>query len=70
MPALVIAEHDHVSLKVATLNAIAAALQCAPEVDVLIAGSNAGAAAASASQVLGVRKVILVDDLSLADQLA
>lgn len=70
MPALVIAEHDHVSLKVATLNAIAAALQCAPEVDLLIAGSNAGAAAASASQVLGVRKVILVDDLSLADQLA
>ena len=70
MAALVIAEHDNVSLKAATLNAIAAALQCAPEVDVLIAGSNADAVAAAASQVMGVSKVILVDDLSLADQLA
>jgi electron transfer flavoprotein alpha subunit len=70
MAALVIAEHDNISLKVATLNAIAAALQCAPEVDVLIAGSNADAVALTASQALGVRKVILVDDLSLADQLA
>ena len=70
MAALVIAEHDNISLKVATLNAIAAALTCTPEVDVLIAGSNADAAALAASQALGVRKVILVDDLSLADQLA
>ncbi|CAM3752768.1 electron transfer flavoprotein subunit alpha/FixB family protein [Polynucleobacter arcticus] len=70
MAALVIAEHDNVSLKAATLNAIAAALQCAPEVDVLIAGSTVDAVASAASQVMGVRKVILVDDLSLADQLA
>lgn len=70
MAALVIAEHDNQSLKAATLNAVAAALQCSPEVDVLIAGSGADAAAAAASQIAGVRKVIQVDASSLADQLA
>ena len=70
MAALVIAEHDNLSLKVATLNAIAAALQCSPEVDVLVAGSNADAVVAAATQVAGVRKVIHADAPSLADQLA
>ena len=70
MAALVIAEHDNQSLKTATLNVIAAALQCSPEVDVLVAGSGADAAAAAASQIAGVRKVIQIDAPSLADQLA
>ena len=70
MAALVIAEHDNQSLKTATLNVIAAALQCSPEVDVLGAGSGADAAAAAASQIAGVRKVIQIDAPSLADQLA
>ena len=70
MAALVIAEHDNQSLKAATLNAIAAALQCSPEVDVLVAGSGADAVAASAAQISGVRKVIQIDAANLADQLA
>lgn len=70
MAALVIAEHDNQSLKGVTLNVVAAALQCSPEVDVLVAGSGADAVAALASQIAGVRKVIQVDDPSLADQLA
>ena len=70
MAALVIAEHDNLSLKAATLNAVAAALQCSPDVDVLVAGSGAAAAAAAATQIAGVRKVIQVDAASLADQLA
>jgi len=70
MAALVIAEHDNQSLKAATLNAVAAALQCSPEVDVLVAGSSADAAASAAAQIAGVRKVIQVDAVSLADQLA
>ena len=48
MAALVIAEHDNASVKGATLNTVTAALQCDPEVHVLIAGSNAGAAVATA----------------------
>jgi len=70
MAALVIAEHDNQTLKVATLNTVAAALQCSPEVDVLVAGAGVDAVAVAASQVAGVRKVIQVDTLSLADQLA
>jgi len=70
MAALVIAEHDNQSLKVATLNTVAAALQCSPEVDVLVAGAGVDAVAVAASQIAGVRKVIQVDALSLADQLA
>ena len=70
MTALVIAEHDNQSLKAATLNAVAAALQCSPEVDVLVAGSSADAAAAAAAQIAGVRKVIQIDAANLADQLA
>ena len=67
---LVIAEHDNQSLKVATLNAVAAALQCAPEVDILVAGSGADGAVTAAAQIAGVRKVIQIDTPALADQLA
>jgi electron transfer flavoprotein alpha subunit len=70
MAALVIAEHDNIALKVATLNAVAAALQCAPEVDIFVAGSGTDTVAAAAAQVAGVRKVIQSDCPSLADQLA
>ena len=67
---LVIAEHDNQSLKAATLNAVAAALKISPEVDILVAGSAADAAAQAATQIAGVRKVIQIDSPNLADQLA
>jgi electron transfer flavoprotein alpha subunit len=70
MAALVIAEHDNLSVKPATLNTVAAALQCSPEVDILIAGSAVDAAVAAATQIAGVRKVIQIDAASLADQMA
>ena len=70
MAALVIAEHDNQSLKVATLNAVAAALQCSPEVDILVAGNGTDAAVQAAAQIAGVRKVIQIDAPNLADQLA
>jgi electron transfer flavoprotein alpha subunit len=70
MATLVIAEHDNQSLKAATLNTVAAALQCSPEVDILVAGSGADTVAAAATQIAGIRKVIQVDSASLADQLA
>ncbi|PZO18152.1 MAG: electron transfer flavoprotein subunit alpha [Burkholderiales bacterium] len=61
MTALVIAEHNNASLKGATFNTVAAAAQCGGEVHVLIAGHNAGAAAAAAAQIAGVSKVIHAD---------
>lgn len=70
MAALVIAEHDNQSLKAATLNAVAAALQCSPEVDILVAGNQSDVAAQAAAQIVGVRKVIQIDAPTLGDQLA
>ncbi len=70
MTALVIAEHDNNSIKGATLNTVTAAAQAGGEVHVLVAGSNAGAAAAAAAQIAGVSKVIHADEAGLAHGLA
>ena len=70
MTSLVIAEHDNSSIKPATLNTVTAALQCGGDVHVLVAGSNAGAAAAAAAQIAGVTKVLHADDAGLAHGLA
>jgi electron transfer flavoprotein alpha subunit len=70
MTALVIAEHDNASIKGATLNTITAAAACGGDVHVLVAGHNAGAAAAAAAQIAGVAKVIHADSDSLAHGLA
>lgn len=58
MTTLVIAEHDNASIKGATLNTVTAALKCGGDVHVLVAGNNAGAAAAAAAQIAGVSKVL------------
>src|SRR5262245_4422964 len=70
MTALVIAEHDHGTLKGATLNTITAAAACSGDVHVLIAGHNAAGAAQAAAQIAGVAKVLHADAPQLAEQLA
>lgn len=70
MTSLVIAEHDHGTLKGATLNTITAAAQCGGDVHVLIAGYNAAGAAQAAAQIAGVAKVLLADAPQLGEQLA
>jgi electron transfer flavoprotein alpha subunit len=70
MSVLVIAEHDHGTLKGATLNTVTAALQCGGDVHVLVAGQNAAGAAQAAAQIVGVAKVLHADGASLAEQLA
>ncbi len=70
MTALVIAEHDNASIKGATLNTVTAAAKCGGDVHVLVAGSNAGAAAAAAAQIAGVAKVLHADGDALAHGLA
>jgi electron transfer flavoprotein alpha subunit len=70
MTALVIAEHDNGSIRPATLNTVAAALQCGGDVHVLVAGYNAQTAAAQAAQIAGVAKVIHTDDAGLEHALA
>ncbi|CCJ47914.1 electron transfer flavoprotein subunit alpha/FixB family protein [Bordetella parapertussis] len=66
MTVLVIAEHDHASIKPATLNTVTAALACGADVHVLVAGDNA----AGAAQIAGVAKVVHADGASLKDGLA
>ena len=61
MSSLVIAEHDHGTLKAATLNVISAAIAIGGDVHVLVAGANASTAANAAAQVTGVSKVLLAD---------
>jgi electron transfer flavoprotein alpha subunit len=70
MSALVIAEHDNVSLKGSTLNTITAATQCGGEVHVLVAGHDCQAAAQAATQIAGVTKVLVADAAHFANGLA
>src|SRR5213083_83735 len=70
MAVLVVAEHDNKSVRKATLNAVAAARKLAPDVHVLIAGHEAGAAAKAAAQIAGVAKVLHADAPQLRDYLA
>ena len=70
MTVLVIAEHDNASLKGATLNTVTAALACGGDVHVLVAGSNAAAAASAAAQIAGVTKVLHADSPAFAHGLA
>ncbi len=71
---LVVAEHDHLSIKGATLNTVTAAAQITlstdGEVHVLVAGYDAGAAAAAATRIAGVAHVIHADGAALAHGLA
>ena len=70
MTSLVIAEHDNTAIKSGTLNTVTAALQCGGDVHVLVAGSNAGAAAAAAASIAGVAKVLHAEDAGFAHGLA
>lgn len=70
MTTLVIAEHNNEALKGSTLNTVTAAIQCGGEVHILVAGSNAGAAAQAAAQLSGVNKVFHADATYFGEGLA
>jgi electron transfer flavoprotein alpha subunit len=70
MAVLVVAEHDNTSLKDATNKVVTAAKAMGGDVDVLIAGSNAGDVAQAAAKIDGVRKVLHADGATLGKQLA
>jgi electron transfer flavoprotein alpha subunit len=70
MTILVIAEHDNASVKASTLNTVAAAAKIGGDIHVLVAGSNAQAAADAAAKIAGVTRVLLADAPQLADGLA
>ncbi|MCH7487447.1 MAG: electron transfer flavoprotein subunit alpha/FixB family protein [Proteobacteria bacterium] len=70
MDILIVAEHDNSELKPATLNTVAAAGEIGGDIDMLIAGSGCGAAAAGAAAVAGVSRVLIADSPELAHHLA
>ena len=70
MSTLVIAEHDNSSLKVATLNTVAAGQAMGADIDILVAGANCAAVAEAAAAVPGVGKVLLADNPAYEHQLA
>ena len=61
MSVLILAEHDHRTLKSSTLHVVTAAAKLGGDVHVLVAGSNARAAAEAAAKVAGVAKVLLTE---------
>ncbi len=70
MAILLLAEHDNTHLSDQTAKALTAARQIGADVHVLVAGSNAKAAADAAARLAGVAKVLVADDASLANNLA
>ena len=70
MAVLLIAEHDNHHVKIATHKALTAAVQMGGDVHVLIAGNNAGAAAAHAARLTDVKKVLQVESVALEHQIA
>src|SRR6266849_4712307 len=72
MTTLLIAEHEHATLKDATNKALTAATQLGAEVHVLVAGGGEGtkAAAEAAAKLAGVTKVLLAEGDAYAHDLA
>ena len=70
MAILLFADHDNASLSEHSARALGAALQIGADVDILIAGQNAGAAAEAAAALTDVRRVLLAQSDVLAERLA
>src|SRR6266566_1476709 len=72
MTTLLIAEHDHESLKDSTNKALTAATQLGADVHVLVAGGGEGTkdAAQAASKLAGVKKVLVAEGEAYAHDLA
>jgi electron transfer flavoprotein alpha subunit len=70
MTTLLIAEHDKGTLSEQTAKALTAALAMGGAVHVLVAGTNAHAAAAEAAKLSGVEKVLVADGGATANGLA
>ena len=70
MSSLVLAEHDNVALKPATLTAITAAQKIGGDIHILVAGKGCAQVAAAAAKIAGVSKVRVADADQYASALA
>jgi electron transfer flavoprotein alpha subunit len=70
MAVLVIADHDGTTVREATAKTVTAAAKIGGDVDVLVVGQGARAAADAAAKIKGVRKVLLAESVELGKTLA
>lgn len=70
MAILLVAEHDNRSLSDQTEKALTAAQQIGGDIDILVAGKDAGAVAEAAAKLSSVRKVLVAESDALAERLA
>jgi electron transfer flavoprotein alpha subunit len=72
MAVLILADHANGALSDSVAKAVTAASKISPQIDILVAGAGADSAtaAAAASKLAGVRKVLHADDASYAKMLA
>jgi electron transfer flavoprotein alpha subunit len=70
MAILLIADHDNARLSEQTRKALTAVRQIGGEVDILVAGQDAGAVAEAAARLDGVRRVLLAEGAHLAERMA
>ncbi|WP_172329016.1 electron transfer flavoprotein subunit alpha/FixB family protein [Mangrovicoccus sp. HB161399] len=70
MAILLFADHDNATLSDPTLRALTAAALIGGEIDILVAGKGASAAASAAAALPGVRAVILAESEALEHRLA
>ena len=70
MSILILAEHDHKSIKPVTLNVVTAARKIDTDVHILVAGTDCNEAAEAAAKIHGASKVLKCDAPELAHRLA
>jgi electron transfer flavoprotein alpha subunit len=70
MAVLVIADHDNVNLRDTTNKTVTAAAGLSGDIDILVMGKNAQAAADQAAKIDGVRKVLLAESDALDKHVA
>jgi len=70
MAVLVIADHDGNTVREATAKTVTAAAKIGGDIDILVVGQGAKAAADAAAKIKGVRKVLLAESAELGKTLA
>src|SRR5690606_13320854 len=70
MAVLVIADHDGQTVRETTHTTVTAGVAIGGDIDILVVGQGAKAAAESAAKIAGVRKVLLAESAALGHQLA
>ena len=70
MSVLVVADHHNAALSDSTHKTVTAAQAIGGDIDILVAGENAGGVAEAAAKIAGIRKVLHADDAQYANRLA